>query len=122
MKDRFKFRVWHNPTKTMEYNGLWTGYPNIEKKMSDCNFEVMQCTGLSDKNGMLIYEGDILYLNSCEMQCVIEWHKPSYRLMAHILGPDDIVDFDEILNEKGECPFEIIGNIYENKELLEEQK
>ena len=34
---------------------------------------------------------------------------------------DDIVPITELLNDFGKCPFEVIGNIYENKELLDER-
>lgn len=147
MKDRFKFRIFEKESKEMfELDAVGyssfdpfgegisrlimipSGLENTFHYNKQCLYDndkfskPMQCTGLKDKHGKLIYEGDILYLNSCDMKCVIEWHKPSYRLMVHILGPDDIVDFDEILNEKGKCPFEVIGNIYENPELLRKEE
>lgn len=121
MQDRFKFRVWHIPTKTMEYNGLWTGYPNIERKMSDCNFEVMQCTGLSDKNSKLIYEGDIVYKKGNKD------HKGN-KMFSIVVWCSMYAEFN-ISDENGlhRMPsnsnnVEVIGNIYENPELLNKEQ
>ena len=73
--------------------------------------KVLQCTGLKDKNGKLIYEGDIIketvvdYIDE-EFLTVVCWSnlKASYNI-------DDTIH----------CEREVIGNIYENKELLDER-
>jgi len=111
MNDRFKFRSWHIPTKTMEYNGLWTG-KNWDKKLSDCNFILMQCTGLKDKNGKLIYEGDILKQPQLPHKVVCEWYKDGYWLNGFMNGAKR--ELRNIHNW-----YEVIGNIYENPELIE---
>lgn len=142
MKDRFKFRLFDKPISEMSYD-VCVGYIKdgvkrdwvsgwvcadttcgqvtyTDKRLND--IVLMQCTGLKDKTGRLIYEGDILKDDSCGMTCVIEYHKPSYRIMAHIMLMDDYVEIDELLNDFGECPIAVIGNIYENPELLEGKK
>ena len=126
MKDRFKFRVWYEPKgitrdkPIMIYNAEDTydcmaGKPVIIYKscfgdvLEDDEYTVMQCTGLKDRNGKLIYEGDIVketltdFINEKHI-IVVEWDalNASYN-------------FENLHN----CEREVIGNIYENPELLE---
>lgn len=79
--------------------------------------ELMQSTGLKDKNGKEIFEKDILDYNGRKV--IVKWHG-SYACF--------IYEFvDELKNRTAEWQplylsyykFEIIGNIYENPELLE---
>lgn len=74
----------------------------------------LQYTGIVDKNGKQIYEGDILrYRISGDP----DRQRPVYfseELAAFRIGPDDYWESDRIYPES--C--EVIGNIYENKELL----
>ena len=80
---------------------------------------VMQCTGLKDKNGKLIYEGDIIRDEHSEAVAIIEWLSYAYSLMAHVRGMDDYLPLEDICYAlEVATPFEVIGNIYENKELL----
>lgn len=116
MQDRFKFRTWHKPTNTMEYNGLWTGR-DWDKKLTDCNIVIMQCTGLKDKNGKLIYEGDIIK-NWDNRKYEIIWQNEAACFLVQNIktkckqGIYSLISLDNSL--------EVIGNIYENSELLEE--
>jgi len=79
---------------------------------------VMQYTGLKDKNGKEIYEGDIDKCSQTQITYLLEE------------GGFCLVRFDEKgrvssrtrLNDSNEKYVEIIGNIYENPELLEESK
>ena len=74
-------------------------------------FELMQFTGLKDKNGKEIYEGDIVNHIYHHQKAVIEWINCGL-MMKYSDGLKDsmfAIDMEHI---------EIIGNIYENPELL----
>lgn len=83
-------------------------------------YVIEQYTGLKDKNGKEIYEGDVVldYYDG-EDAFIVEWDKDiaSFRLT----GTDHIasVSFD---NFDPDIDLEVIGNIHENPELLEEEE
>lgn len=95
------------------------------------NIELMQSTGLKDRNGVEIYEGDILLNTASENQ--EDWKK--WRV--HYADGRFLIDYKQIPKDKRKrknleledlCEdnvwlygLEVIGNIYENPELLEKQ-
>jgi uncharacterized phage protein (TIGR01671 family) len=132
MNDRFKFRAWDEKNKKMEYDISLTndgravkkGYQWFLSGNTVLNSPVMQCTGLKDKNGKLIYEGDILreYNDTISLNksynniYYVEWEAGTCCFLIFYINEDMKKDiFDLSLANR----FEIIGNIYENPELLE---
>lgn len=70
----------------------------------------MQFTGLKDKNGKEIYEGDIFQDEEDGYCDFVEWDDTYFGWTTHKwFLPNEMMNLEEM---------EIIGNIYENKELL----
>ena len=117
MNDRFKFRFWDKETKTMqkipmiELNHRIT----LDKIFADDRVIFMQCTGMKDKNGKLIYEGDVIKrANAMNQQYIIAWNdKGFWSASEHALS----FCVETIMKD-----YEVIGNIYENPELLESEE
>lgn len=131
-----KFRAW-NGVEMVQNVAVIGGAPAIEEGASNepdiivngksyscdwdyyqpkSNWKLMQYTGLKDKNGVEIYEGDIVSYSRDEND---EWHKKSIVIFNQIttqyqlntsLGSHDLCEWYEL---------EVIGNIHENPELLE---
>jgi len=126
--DRFKFRIFIKPHNYMaDVHSIHTGtnkvivslrYGNCSVNINENNI-LMQCTGLKDKNGKLIYEGDIVTYEwltpigkvwRSDGKHIVEWHN-GFTVIGNIAGYD--VEHGTSRN------VEVIGNIYENKELIE---
>ena len=119
-----KYRAWDKETKTM--NGMAEIYRNrnqeIELRPRDENIILMQSTGLKDKNGKEIFEGDIIRYNIDVVDIKRHQTLGFYTVLDGREGffgnGMSIDDFEEDAKEFSKTA-EIIGNIYENPELLE---
>lgn len=83
-----------------------------------------QCTGLKDKNGKLIYEGDIIVKSdvsaigySRTRVCKVHWHN-DWLSWAITTQYGDTYELSEFEPQQ----YEIIGNIHENADLLENEE
>ena len=116
-----KFRAWDKETKTM--NGMAEIYRNrnqeIELHPRDENIILMQSTGLKDKNGKEIFEGDVAYNGF--RKTIVNYGKQAIEEEFGAIR--EYVGFNLTLAcgypEAVPMNYEIIGNIYENPELLE---
>jgi len=129
MNDRFKFRYYDLNTMynvkmldiaenevyiTLDESNY--GFSMFLIKKEDFNEnKLMQCTGLKDKNGNLIYEGDIVQISNGSLNGsvlkktrVVEWKTNKWNIPEWIIDKPDFSHY-----------IEVIGNIYENPELLE---
>lgn len=76
---------------------------------------LMQSTGLFDKNGKEIFEGDVVVVLDSSYTVFYDDKTASFRLQPH----DKRWNTDYMSNYAHDNSFEVIGNIYENPELVE---
>ena len=125
MKREIKFRAFLNSKyyekpRMLSWGELLEQYDAIDMFQRDL-MTLMQYTGLKDKNGREIYEGDIVHAydqepdrdepdyRGSEATGIVEFHGSMF-----MLDDDIVLDYPPIL--------EVIGNIFENTEMLEEEQ
>lgn len=108
-----KFRAFDKDIKEMFYFGMYGAKEfYIREHTPYSEFEVMQYTGLHDKNGKEIYEGDFVMFVTTRLEVIWDENRVGFSTL-------DInrKDMGGMQNKKGRFG-EIIGNIYESPELL----
>ena len=153
MNRPLKFRVWDKITnRYLQELGIYywhipysldgeeiTGEANLfglSELLRHNNFVAQQYTGLTDKNKIEVYDGDIVKINRCYTRPFVNekqqidykfiegevevgkvlwgWNTQKYLVSYEHIRYDDIEDFD-----KPSHRVEVIGNIFEHKHLLE---
>jgi hypothetical protein len=130
MNERFKFRAWDIINKKMyKCAGFLSGQVIIIEDdgkvlgKNDEGFILMQFTGLTDKNGEEIYDGDVLSGKRSDADIWVIYTEPKASYQFRILNHT---------HHRWHCPYSkelkvgfaykhcVVGNIYENQELISE--
>ncbi|MBA7472476.1 hypothetical protein ES707_07803 [subsurface metagenome] len=150
MNREIKFRVWHTESKRMFYQSeLDDLVIELRRNHQDCprvalvltldrgpclaiwkagslistdKFELMQYTGLKDKNGKEIYEGDIVKVNDSEWGLYkVVWFPHWAGFFREVIKASDYEPMgDKHQPLSANQMIEVIGNVWENPELLKE--
>lgn len=121
MNRELKFRAWDTTKKKMHHeislmfandlNGVFEG-------LNECGCIVMQYIGKKDKNGVEIYEGDIVRVINNYFRLQPDFTGVVvFRDCIFAVESEDLIGYDWISYE-----VEILGNIHENPELLEDDE
>lgn len=127
-----KFRVWDKDEKCWvsfvddTYDYVWALtldgqfiYTSKDRIYPQEHWVMTQYTGLKDKQGIEIYEGDIVDYNN-KFKLLIEFSDVNASFIAKRVSDETmLMNFRKNMAEER---LEVIGNVYENPELLEPQK
>ena len=140
--NRFRFRVFDGQTEVM-VDDVLPMTDRVYYKVVDrykCTLderwgepEYMQSTGLLDKNGKEVFEGDVVRCNRegyktgnfADINAVVSWSgHPNARFIYDVIVPETEQDNEDYgyyseYNTCFPCTVEVIGNVHENPELLE---
>ena len=127
MMREIKFRAWDDADGVHRDEGCMSyGITDITCDAA----HIMQYTGLKDKNGKEIYEGNIVIdvmgpIGKSKPLLMVEyggqWGHAGFVLTGLERFSNEVVEYSEdVLNQKWDNNLEVIGNIYENPELLED--
>jgi len=114
-----RFRAWDKTAKYMfkifdNTTGEEWFLPQVKDK-----FEVMQYTGLKDRNGKEIYEGDIFRITNPNSLYIVTWDEANGRFLGVAVGGvERRIAYVGMVDRNDKPAIEVIGNIYENVELI----
>lgn len=105
--------------KSVNIVTLHEAYPDtLAKVTTSVEFNTLgQFTGLANRSGKEIYEGDILKMGNCDFRGVVQWHKNGYFYINEYY-PKVIDDDYSPLGNMLRYDMDVIGNVFDNPELM----
>jgi uncharacterized phage protein (TIGR01671 family) len=130
MNRQLKFRVWdklaermiypHNDNQQHFIIDLNGRFHNLQNGSGGDDYVIQQYTGLTDKNGKEIYEGDIVQYNQNSsydnMDFIAKWSDDKLGFIFQSNSGEQLVNQTPHLNRFKHL--EVVGNIFEHSELL----
>lgn len=114
----FRFRAKHPEWKKWVYFGIF----NVPKWVTHDNWEmVQQYTGISDKEGVPIFDGDIVTTDLSRPYLIVEFRNGAFMYQCHHNGQDYYDHMESPYSDVVESTkyHKVIGNIQDNPELIE---
>ncbi len=123
-----RFRAWYTPFKGktigQELKYGQAGRLITHAEMAPDKYVLMQSTGLKDKNGVEIFEGDVVLFSVSDgfdhlvdEKAIVQSSECQSGLICKLVDLD--LEYRIYYDPVFHTDYEVIGNIYENKELLE---
>lgn len=129
MHRQIQFRVWDRDAEKMiypkrGYQGHYTmslagEFLNLQNGVAGDEVSVMEFTGLVDKNGRDIYEGDLINFSTYHTEETVEhknhevFYAEELAMFLFVRDESRICMFDHVMEET----LEVVGNVWETKNL-----
>ena len=124
MKREIKFKAWDSVNKVMELNVHHLD--SLNEILHKEKYNIMQFTGLKDKNGCEIYEGDIVEIYNIKTRSTddnyigeVIMYKTKW-ILRNDKKDVDLIYYQNRIMVDGNENLTVIGNIYENPKLLQD--
>lgn len=132
-----KFRAWHTKTKKMYAVKGWMqgdyGVPGkfadlcvycvdeygVTERFADGLTELLQFTGLLDRHGKEIYEGDLIHRPDIGIAMLVRWNEENAGFDLTMKDPKNFNAVTLWYTQATHTDYEVIGNIYEHPELFQ---